>query len=126
MINISLERLIIFCSPCYPIYKHAFPNDNIIFYPEAIYEVMDIYDFDNSIDYYVGCYRLHKRFSPVPMDLKSTKNVFSKLKDLKINRISTPICCYKPKGLEHMLSNVKTKQMVYICTRCYGQALKVK
>jgi len=124
--ELGAKRLIIFCSPCYPIYKHAFPDENIIFYPEAIHEVMNNYEFDNSIDYYAGCYRLHKRFSPVPMDLKSTENVFSKLKGLKINRISAPICCYKPEGLEHMISNVKTKQMVHICTGCYGQALKVK
>lgn len=124
--QLGANRLIIFCSPCYPIYKHAFPAENIIFYPEAIYEVMNTYEYDNSIDYYAGCYRLHKRFSPVSMDLKSTNKVFSKLEGLKINRISVPICCYKPGGLEHMISNVKTKQMVHICTGCYSQALKVK
>lgn len=124
--ELGAKRLIIFCSPCYPIYKHAFPDENIIFYPEALYEVMDIYKIDNSIDYYAGCYRLHQRFSPVPMDLKSTSKVFSKMEGLKINRISAPVCCYKPEGLEYMISNVKTKQMIHICTGCYGQALKVK
>jgi hypothetical protein len=87
---------------------------------------MNTYEYDNAIDYYAGCYRLHKRFSPVPMDLKSTNKVFSKLEGLKINRISAPICCYKPGGLEHMINNVKTKQMIHICTGCYSQALKVK
>jgi hypothetical protein len=124
--KLGAKRLIIFCSPCYPIYKHAFPDENIIFYPEALYEVMETYKFNNSIDYYAGCYRLHKRFSPAPMDLKSTNKVFSKLEGLKINRISAPVCCYKPKGLQHMIGHVKTKQMVHICTGCYSQALKMK
>ncbi len=124
--ELGAKRLIIFCSPCYPIYKHAFPDENIIFYPEAIHEVMEKYKFDNSIDYYAGCYRLHKRFSPVPMDLKSTNKIFSKLEGLKINRISAPVCCYKPEGLEHMIEHVKTKQMIHICTGCYSQALKMK
>jgi len=124
--ELGAKRMIIFCSPCYPIYKHAFPDENIIFYPEAIYEVMDTYNIDSEIDYYAGCYRLHKRFSPAPMDLKSTNKVFSKLQGLNINRISAPICCYKPEGLEHMISNIKTKQMVHICTGCYSQALKMK
>ena len=126
--KLGAKRLIIFCSPCYPIYKHAFPDEDIIFYPQAIDEVMheDEYKFENSVDYYAGCYRLHKRFSPAPMDLKSTNNLFSKLKGVKVNRISAPICCYKPEGLEHMISNVKTKMLLHICTGCYGQALKMK
>ena len=56
------------------------------------------------------------------MDLKSTDEIFSKIKGLEINRISAPQCCYKPEGLKHMVENMKTKQMVHICTGCYGQA----
>ena len=57
------------------------------------------------------------------MDLKSTEDVFSRVEDVKINRISAPKCCYHPDGLAHMIENVKTDLMVHICTGCYGQAV---
>ena len=117
------QRIIIFCSPCYPIYKHAFPNEKIIFYPQAINDAISTLYWNKKIDYYAGCYRLHRKFSPVPMDLKSTNLVFKKIKDLSINRISAPDCCYKPDGLNHMLKNVKTNYMIHICTGCYFQAM---
>jgi len=121
--ELGSQRIIIFCSPCYPIYKHAFPNDNIIFYPQAINEAITTLCCNKEIDYYAGCYRLHKKFSPVPMDLKSTNSVFNKIKGLSINRISAPACCYKPDGLNHMLNNIKTNYMLHICTGCYFQAI---
>jgi hypothetical protein len=120
--ELGAKRLIIFCSPCYPIYKHAFPNEDIIFYPRIIDEAVSEMHWNHEIDYYAGCYRLHKKFSPVPMDLKSTNSVFEKIRGLSVNRISAPDCCYKPDGLRHMLENVKTNHMVHICTGCYGQA----
>jgi hypothetical protein len=122
--KLGAKRLVIFCSPCYPIYKHAFPHENIVFYPVAINEVMEKIDFEERIDYYAGCYKLHKRFSPVPMDLQSTDEVFDKMKKLQVNRISAPECCYSPQGLSHMLDSVKTKLMVHICTGCYERALR--
>jgi len=121
--ELGAKRIIIFCSPCYPIYKYAFPEENIIFYPQAMAELMDEVEFDERIDYYAGCYRLHRKFSPVPMDFKSTNDVFDKIKGLDINRISAPQCCYKAEGLAHMIDNIQTETMVHICTGCYGQAL---
>jgi hypothetical protein len=121
--ELGARRLIIFCSPCYPIYKHAFPDENIIFYPAAINEMVDSFEFKGEIDYYPGCYRLHRKFAPVPMDLKSTNNVLQKINGLNVNRISSPDCCYKPEGLNHMISSVKTDKMVHICTGCYFQSL---
>lgn len=121
--NLGAKRLIIFCSPCYPIYKYAFPEENIIFYPAAISEVMDPITYDEEIDYYAGCYKLHKRFSPVPMDLESTEAVFRKMEGMEVRRINAPICCFKPAGLSHMTGSVSSKTMVHICTGCYGQAL---
>jgi len=119
---LAARRLVIFCSPCYPVYKHAFPEEDIVFYPVAINEVMDKVRFREGIDYYAGCYKLHKRFAPVPMDLKSTDDVFSNIEGLEINRISAPKCCFTPDGLSHMVGNIRTEQMVHICTGCYGQA----
>ncbi|MBW1682715.1 MAG: (Fe-S)-binding protein [Deltaproteobacteria bacterium] len=29
--RLGAKRLVIFCSPCYPIYKHAFPDEEIVF-----------------------------------------------------------------------------------------------
>jgi Fe-S oxidoreductase len=121
--ELGAKRLIIFCSPCYPIFKHAAPDEDIIFYPAAISEVMEGAAFDGKIDFYAGCYKLHKRFSPAPMDLKSTNKVFSKIDGLTLNRISAPQCCYKAEGLAHMIDNIQTETMVHICTGCYGQAL---
>jgi hypothetical protein len=121
--ELGAKRIVLFCPPCYPIYKYAFPEENIVFYPEVLYEIMDNIYYNGKIDYYAGCYRLHKYFSPVPMDLQSTDKVFSKIEGLEINRINAPQCCYKPEGLDHMVSHVKTKQMVHICTGCYGKAI---
>lgn len=120
---LNASRLIIFCSPCYPIYKHAFPDEDIIFYPQAINEAIGTIEWKNKIDYYAGCYKLHNKFAPVPMDLKSTNSVFDKITGMSINRISAPDCCYKPEGLDYMLNNVQTPNMIHICTGCYFQAL---
>jgi Fe-S oxidoreductase len=122
--RLGAKRLIIFCSPCYPIYKHTFPEADIVFYPAMINELMDTIEYQDNIDYYAGCYRLHRKFSPVPMDLKSTDEVFDKIKGLEINRISAPKCCFNPDGLSHMINNISTKTMVHICTGCYGQAVQ--
>ncbi len=121
--RLGAKRLVIFCSPCYPIFKHALPGENIVFYPVTLAELIETTRFDEAIDYYAGCYKLHRKFSPVPMDLKSTNDVFTKLDGLKINRIGAPECCYKPAGIAHMMENVRTSLMVHICTGCYGQAL---
>jgi len=119
---LGATRMVIFCSPCYPVYKHAFPDENIVFYPAAINEVMDKVGFKEKIDYYAGCYKLHKRFAPVPMDLQSTDDVLSNIEGLEVNRISAPKCCFTPDGLSHMIENIRTDRMVHICTGCYGQA----
>lgn len=119
----GVKRLVIFCSPCYSIYKHAFPEEEIIFYPEAIAEPMREMEFNEKIDYYAGCYKLHKKFAPVPMDLKSTNQVFKEISGLEINRIKAPECCYAPDGISYMNGKVKTKNMVHICTGCYAQAM---
>jgi hypothetical protein len=121
--ELGSRRLIIFCSPCYPIYRHAYPGEDIIFYPQAIDEAIRVIEWPEKIDYYAGCYRLHKKFSPVPMDLKSTNSVFKKIKGLSVNRIGAPACCYRPEGLAHMINRVETDYLVHICTGCYLQAL---
>lgn len=52
--QLGAKRIILFCPPCYPVYKYAFPEENIIFYPEALNEVMDIINYQGKIDYYAG------------------------------------------------------------------------
>jgi len=121
--ELGAKRLVIFCSPCYPIYKHAFPDEDIVFYPVAIAEAMGDIVYESQVDYYAGCYRLHRRFSPVPMDLDSTEEVFSRLQGLEVHRIDAPKCCYKPEGAAHIAASVTTNTLVTICTGCYGQAL---
>ena len=121
--KLGARRLILFCSPCYPIYKFAFPEEDIVFYPQAISEVIGHLKWPGEIDYYAGCYKLHRNFANVPMDLKSTNAVFDKIDGLSLNRISAPACCFKPEGLAHMINHIKTDCMVHICTGCYFQAL---
>lgn len=120
---LGAKRLVIFCSPCYPIFKHAFPEADIVFYPVTLAEILDPVPFRERIDYYPGCYKLHRKFSPVPMDLTSTESVFAKLDGLEVHRISAPQCCYKPEGAAHMMESIRTRLMVHICTGCYGQAV---
>jgi hypothetical protein len=119
---LGAERVVIFCSPCYPIFKHAFPEANIVFYPRLLEEALPPMQWRGAIDYYAGCYRLHKKLAPVPMDLKSTNSVFEKIEGLTVNRISAPACCHTEQGLNHMLTNVKTKHMVHVCNGCYIRA----
>ena len=121
--KLGASRIILFCSPCYPIYKFAFPEENIIYFPETIIEATGTLECNQHIDYYAGCYKLHRRFASVPVDLKSTNRVFNSIKGLAINRISAPSCCFRPDGLAHMLDHVQTDCMVHICTGCYSQAV---
>jgi hypothetical protein len=116
--KLGARRMVLFCSPCYPIYRHAFPAEDIVFYPKVIAEAMGSaapLHWERSIDYYAGCYRLHRAFAPVPMDLQSTNTVFGQIAGLDIHRISAPSCCFKPEGLSHMIDNVRTDCMVHIC-----------
>lgn len=121
--ELGSRRIIIFCSACYPIYKYAFPQEEIIFYPQAILDAISTMEWRNEIDYYAGCYRLHRKFAPVPMELRSTNSVFKKIHGLAVNRISAPACCYTADGLNHMIRNIKTKYLVHVCTGCYLQAI---
>jgi len=120
--RLGASRLILFCSPCYPIYKSAVPTEDIIFYPQAISEIIDHMKWPEEIDYYAGCYKLHRNLANFPMDLRSTNEVLRKVQGLSINRIGAPACCFKPDGLAYMLDHVKTGCMVHICTGCYLQA----
>jgi hypothetical protein len=122
--DLGAKRIVIFCSPCYPVFKHSFPQENIVFYPATINELMEPLSYNKEIDYYAGCYKLHRKFAPTPMDLQSTNEIFSKMQGLNVNRISAPKCCFKPDGLSHMVDNVRTNCMVHVCTGCYGQALQ--
>lgn len=122
--ELGAKRIIIFCSPCYPIYKLLYPEEKIIFYPEAIYESIPDISAEMNIDYYPGCYKLHRRMSPVPMDLKSTEQVFKKIKGLQVNRILSKDCCYKPEGIGRLINDNKTDCQVHVCTGCYDQAVK--
>lgn len=121
--ELGARRLVIFCSPCYPIYRHAFPEEEIVFYPRALAEAMGEIPWEGEVDYYAGCYRLHRKFSPVPMDLESAEEVLSRLPGLQVHPISAPSCCYKPEGLAHLVECLRTGTLVTICTGCYGQAL---
>lgn len=120
--ELGSKRIIIFCSACYPIFRYAFPEEEIVFYPQAILEAIPEMEWPYEIDYYAGCYRLHRRFAPVPMELQSTNAVFKKIHGLGINRIGAPACCYTPEGVDHMIKNVRTKYLVHVCTGCYLQA----
>jgi hypothetical protein len=121
---LGARRIVIFCSPCYPIYKWAFPQEDIVFYPIAIRDAMESPQMDREIDYYAGCYRLHRRLSPAPMDLRSADEVLAKIRGLRIHRIAAPRCCFHPEGLSHMVGHVKTDTMVHVCTGCYQQAVR--
>lgn len=121
--KLGATRIILFCSPCFPIYKFAFPTETIIYFPEVLLESIGSLECNQQIDYYAGCYKLHRRFAPVPVDLKSTNQVFDKIKGLSVNRISAPSCCFTPVGLAHMLDHLQTDTMVHICTGCYAQAV---
>lgn len=121
---LAARRIVIFCSPCYPIYKHAFPEEDIVFYPAAIRDAVESLRWEGEIDYYAGCYRLHRRLSPVPMDLKSAEELLAKIRGLNVHRIAAPKCCFEPEGLGHMVREVQTGTMVHLCTGCYQQALR--
>ena len=120
--ELGAGRLVIFCSPCYPIYRQAFPDEEIVFYPQVLAEAMGKVTFNETIDYYPGCYRLHRKFSSVPMDLKSAEAVLEEIAGLQVHRIHAPKCCYTQEGLSHMLKEIQTRLMLHICTGCYLQA----
>jgi len=119
--SLGAKRMVIFCSPCYPIYRHAFPDEDIVFYPAIIAEVMGKINLRERIDYYAGCYRLHSKLAPVPMDLMSTEDVFRQMEGLDVHRISAPKCCYTPEGISHLSQSVQTRLVVHVCTGCYAQ-----
>jgi hypothetical protein len=120
--ELGAKRIVIFCSPCYPIFRHAFPEEAIVFYPKLLEEALPPMQWREAIDYYAGCYKLHRRLAPAPMDLKSTNAVFDRIEGLSINRIGAPACCHTEQGLNHMLTNVKTKRLVHVCNGCYIRA----
>lgn len=120
--TLGAKRIAIFCSPCYPIFRHAFPEEEIVFYPKLLEEALPPMQWREAVDYYAGCYRLHQKLAPAPMDLKSTNAVFDKIEGLSVNRIGAPACCHTEQGLKHMLGNMNTKHMVHVCNGCYIRA----
>ncbi len=121
--ELGAKRLVIFCSPCYPIYKHLYPEEEIEFYPALLNRLIEGFRLEKEIDYYPGCYRLHRRLAPVEMDLGSTDLILEKIKGLKVNRIEAEQCCFKPAGIEQLVNDTLTDLQLHICTGCYGQAV---
>ena len=122
--KLGARRLVVFCSPCYPIYKYLFPDEEVEYYPALLQRVVGEFSLEQEIDYYPGCYKLHSRFAPVEMDLQSTDLLLEKIKGLKVNRIVAEQCCFKPAGIEQLIQETRTDLQLHICTGCYEQALK--
>ncbi len=122
--NLGAKRLVVFCSPCYPLYKYLYPEEEIEFYPALLQRVMGELSLAREIDYYPGCYKLHRRFAPVEMDLQSTDRILEQIEGLKVNRIVAEQCCYKQAGIEQLIQETRTGLQLHICTGCYEQALK--
>ncbi len=129
--GLGARRLVILCSPCYPLYRHAFPDEDIVFYPRVLLELLEggrlgkPSNLPRSIDYYAGCYRLHRKLANVPMDLEAADGILERFPDMEVNRIPAPRCCFTEEGLRHLEKGVKTDLLITVCTGCYGQALGV-
>lgn len=127
--RLGARRLVVFCSPCYPLYRSSFPGEDIVFYPRELLELARSGRLGppagtpEAIDYYAGCYRLHRKLADVPMDLEAVDALLSLFPGMEVNRIGSPRCCYTPEGLEHLGSSAKTRLLLTVCTGCYGQAL---
>jgi Fe-S oxidoreductase len=129
--ELGARRLVIFCSPCYPLYRASFPGEDIVFYPRILLEMVESGELGSpqgvpgTIDYYAGCYRLHRKLADVPMDLEAVDSLLSLLPGLEVNRISAPRCCYTEEGLRHLKESSHADLLLTVCTGCYGQALNV-
>jgi hypothetical protein len=124
---LGAKTIVLFCSACEPIYsnaKHGTPL-HIIPYTELLDRFMPKGRLNAEIDYYAGCYRFRRRITSEPFDIEPAERLLKRIEGLKINHIDRNLCCYKQPDLEAVIYNLKTKNLVTICTGCY-HSLKAK
>jgi hypothetical protein len=56
-----------------------------------------------------------------PLDLEPAKEVLERIEGLKINYLDSDLCCYIPPHLEKVINSLKSRNIITICSGCYGQ-----
>ncbi|MDY7036065.1 MAG: (Fe-S)-binding protein [Thermodesulfobacteriota bacterium] len=125
--KLNAKSIALFCAACEPSYTNYrdLTTLEVITYPELIDRFFKGGKLDKSIDYYPGCFRFRKRISAEPLDMNPALRLLQKINGLNVNHIDTNQCCFIPPHMEKIKESLKTKEIVTICTGCYGTLTKV-
>jgi Fe-S oxidoreductase len=118
---LGAKTIVLFCAACEPTYSNFKSDTNleVISYGELLDRYFSGGKLSLEADYYAGCYRFRRRITQTAIDVGAATRVLSKIQGLKVNYLDNNLCCYVPPHLEKLVSSLKTKTIINICTGCY-------
>jgi Fe-S oxidoreductase len=121
--ELGAQAMVLFCAACEPSYSNYRHETSleIISYMDLINRYFDGGKLNMEADYYEGCYRFGRKMTNEPLDLEPPRQVLSKIEGLKTNYLDTNLCCYIPPHLEKVVDSLKSRNIITICSGCYGQ-----
>jgi Fe-S oxidoreductase len=119
--SLGANSIVLFCAACEPNYSNFkdAAKLEIISYTELLDRYFKDGSLDLALDYYPGCYRFRRRITHVPLDTEPAVRLLKRIKGLKVNSLDSELCCYKPLHLEQIINNIKSNNLLTICTGCY-------
>ena len=121
--ELGAQSIVLFCSACEPSYSNYRHETSLemISYIDLINRYFVGGKLKMQADYYAGCYRFRRKITNNPLDLGPAKQVLNKIEGLKINYLDSDLCCYIPPHLEKVINSLKSRNIITICSGCYGQ-----
>ena len=121
--ELGAKSVALFCAACEPSYSNCRNTTNleIISFSELIDRHLKVGKLEAEVDYYPGCYRFRRRITAEPLDIEPARQVLEKIAGLKVNYVDSSLCCFIPPHLEQLTGSLVTKNVVTICSGCYGK-----
>ena len=119
---LGAKSIVLFCAACEPTYTN-YAEDiklEVISYSELLDRYFTGGKLDLEMDYYAGCYRFRRRITSEPVDVEPAVRLLSKIDGLRVNYLDNNLCCYIPPHLEQLIGSLTTRNLITICSGCYG------
>ena len=119
--ELGAKSIVLFCGACEPNYTNYkdLTDLEVIPYHGLIDRYFNAGELEGKIDYYAGCYRFRRRITDKPVDVEPAVRILKKIKGLEVNYIDNKLCCNIPPHMEQIVGEIKSNQVVNICTGCY-------
>ena len=126
VLDLGGKYLVAFCPVCYVLFKKLIKDaktPEIITYGELLNKYFSGGTYHGAVDYYEGCYRFHKKISPVSYPRGVYKKMLEQIEGLEVHALNNDICCVNK--AERIVSSMSNHHLVNICTGCYFKTYAV-